>query len=291
MKIGTHDGKFHTDEVMAIALLLLLHPNAEIIRSRDPKILRTCEIIVDVGGMYDQIMGRFDHHQTGGAGTWPDGTKYSSFGLIWKNFGYDVCHSTEVYDTVGRLLVLPVDARDNGQQPEWRTRDTPSVADFIDSLNGNWDETIDEDAAFKEAVSFAGKFLRRLLDKTGAEVKAYALVRQALKTSQNPQLIILEHGLPWHRVITKEAPKAQFVILPGRTGSNEWLVQAIPVESENPRPFRRLLPETWGGLAGAALVEVTGVPDAKFSHNGGFIAIAHSQEGALALAQLALLDT
>jgi uncharacterized UPF0160 family protein len=48
------------------------------------------------------------------------------------------------------------------------------------------------------------------------------------------------------------------------------------------------LPESWAGLRDADLAAVTGVPDAKFCHNGRFIAAAKSYEGAYAMARQAL---
>lgn len=42
MKIGTHDGRFHCDEVLACTMLKFFvnkFKDAEIIRSRDPKVL------------------------------------------------------------------------------------------------------------------------------------------------------------------------------------------------------------------------------------------------------------
>ena len=32
-------------------------------RSRDPKVLDECDVVVDVGGVYDPEKMRFDHHQ------------------------------------------------------------------------------------------------------------------------------------------------------------------------------------------------------------------------------------
>ena len=83
VKIGTHNGHFHCDEIFACFLLKTLprYANAEIIRwknrfrkvrhfvlfsclrTRDPKILDECETVVDVGGIFDASKKRFDHHQ------------------------------------------------------------------------------------------------------------------------------------------------------------------------------------------------------------------------------------
>lgn len=35
----------------------------EVIRSRDPELWKTCDALVDVGGVYDVDKLRFDHHQ------------------------------------------------------------------------------------------------------------------------------------------------------------------------------------------------------------------------------------
>jgi len=64
--IGTHSGTFHCDEVVACFMLKQLEEfkNAEIFRSRDDKALQEkCDIIVDVGGVYDPAKKWYDHHQ------------------------------------------------------------------------------------------------------------------------------------------------------------------------------------------------------------------------------------
>ena len=64
--IGTHNGKFHCDEALACYMLKLLpeYSNAEIIRTRDPDRLNSCDVVVDVGRVYNPSMHRYDHHQT-----------------------------------------------------------------------------------------------------------------------------------------------------------------------------------------------------------------------------------
>ncbi|KTG35833.1 hypothetical protein cypCar_00047083 [Cyprinus carpio] len=65
MKIGTHNGTFHCDEVLACFLLRQLpeYKDAEILRSRDASLLKQCDVVVDVGGEYDPSQQRYDHHQ------------------------------------------------------------------------------------------------------------------------------------------------------------------------------------------------------------------------------------
>jgi len=63
--IGTHDGIFHCDEVLACAMLKHLpnYANSTVIRTRDESILEQCDIVVDVGGVYNHDKKRYDHHQ------------------------------------------------------------------------------------------------------------------------------------------------------------------------------------------------------------------------------------
>ena len=63
--IGTHDGNFHCDEALACFMLKKLpeYAAAEIKRTRDPAQLATCDVVVDVGGVYDPTIHKYDHHQ------------------------------------------------------------------------------------------------------------------------------------------------------------------------------------------------------------------------------------
>ena len=63
--IGTHSGTFHCDEVLAV-YLLSQHPdfsNHKVLRTRDQTLLDQCDIVVDVGSVFDPTTKRFDHHQ------------------------------------------------------------------------------------------------------------------------------------------------------------------------------------------------------------------------------------
>ena len=104
MKIVTHNAKFHTDDVFAIATLLILYPEAEIIRTRDEAILKSADIVVDVGQVHDAEKNRFDHHQVGGAGKRENGIQYASFGLVWKKFGEEISGSREVAEKIDEAI-------------------------------------------------------------------------------------------------------------------------------------------------------------------------------------------
>ena len=78
IKIVTHSSDFHTDDLFAVATILLALGDTkdfEIIRSRDMSVIETGDYVVDVGGIYDPEKNRFDHHQEGGAGKRDNGIK------------------------------------------------------------------------------------------------------------------------------------------------------------------------------------------------------------------------
>lgn len=104
--IGTHNGSFHCDEVLAVSMLKFLpaYAAATIVRSRDPSVLAQCHCVVDVGAVYDAETHRYDHHQREFTGTL-DGysTKLSSAGLVYKHFGKDIINAI-AFDVDGACL-------------------------------------------------------------------------------------------------------------------------------------------------------------------------------------------
>ena len=133
-KIGTHNGAFHVDEILACAMLKKLpeYADAEIIRTRDPKILDECDVVVDVGGVFDPKTHRYDHHQksfTHSMSTLipesPFVTKLSSAGLVYVHFGKKLIaqiiekpESDPLVETifvkVYKKFMEEIDANDNG---------------------------------------------------------------------------------------------------------------------------------------------------------------------------------
>lgn len=55
VRIGTHSGTFHCDEALGCFLLKQTpeFKDADVVRTRDPKVLQDLDIVIDVGGTYD----------------------------------------------------------------------------------------------------------------------------------------------------------------------------------------------------------------------------------------------
>lgn len=292
MMIGTHDGVFHADEVFAVAALLRIFPGSMTWRTRDPKILATCDIVVDVGGVFDQPTGRFDHHQEGGAGARENGILYSSFGLVWRRFGTEIaCGDEEIARIVDERLVQPIDAKDNGQrlfeggEAKFPGIRPVTISSIIGSLNLTWGEPESSNNPFDSAVKLAGIILDRAIRSAVSQFNTCQTVRWAIADAEDPRLIILRTFCPWTEVVASDAPLALYVAFPSETG--DWRLQCVP---DGIKQFgkRKPLPAAWSGKRADELAAMTDVADATFCHPNLYICGAKSREGVLKLARLAI---
>jgi uncharacterized UPF0160 family protein len=292
LKVGTHSGSFHADEVFALATLRLALGPLEIVRTRTPEKLAACAMRIDVGRRYDPATGDFDHHQ-GDVGERENGIRYASFGLVWKTYGEQLAGSAEVAASVDGRVVAPIDAGDNGQElyePLIDGAQPYAVPGVIAAMNPPWDAedgATAERAAFDEAVDLAEAIIRREVEASQGRARAADLVRAALQRSEHPRILELDRGMPWRGVVKKEAPEVLFVVSPRSRG--DWSLQAVPA-GDHGFANRHDLPESWKGLEGEPLQQVTGVADAVFCHVARFMAVAGSREGVLELARQAVLD-
>lgn len=65
VSVGVHNGDFHADDCLSVYFLKLLYDVASVERTRDKEVLDKCDIVVDVGDVFDPSKMRFDHHQRG----------------------------------------------------------------------------------------------------------------------------------------------------------------------------------------------------------------------------------
>jgi uncharacterized UPF0160 family protein len=296
-RLITHDGAFHADEVLATALLSSLFPGSEVIRTRDPELIRIPSpdtIIYDVGGAYDPDLNLFDHHQKD-APSREDGSPYSAFGLVWSHYGKDYLLDIGVdpdlvdgaHASVDRSLVLGIDLLDNGALDPSGLGPAAGLTlpSLIHDLNPPYDAPDGaEQAWFEVAVRMAGEVLISRAKAAEASLRARREVMEAIGAAGDGPVLELARGASFNRAIRESgADHLLFVVHPRKT---DWVVSCVSVEPGS-YARRRDLPEAWAGLEGEALAEVTGVPDAVFCHRARFLAVAGSREGALRLAELA----
>ncbi len=219
--------------------MLHLHPkytNAELLRSRDPSRLSTCDVVVDVGGEYNAAAHRYDHHQRPFDATFPGRpTTLSSAGLVWLHFGKAIVAASTALPEDGadvqcvwqRLytdFVEAIDANDNGISVydaaqlaaagvgEKRFRDGGlSVTSVVGDMNLDWNEALPddaeqrqavEDARFNEASQFIGDVFRRKLGYYArswlpARAIVHAAYAERKKYDARGRIMVLEQALPW----------------------------------------------------------------------------------------------
>ncbi|MQA23369.1 MYG1 family protein [Rugamonas rivuli] len=311
MIIATHSGKFHADDAWAVAVLKVLFPDADIIRTRDPAAIEAADFAVDVGGIWDPATGRFDHHQKGFDGARQSGVPYASAGLVWREYGarcvaaLALAHGGhQLPDDKAREIAYGIDA-DVVQYLDLSdvgaAKSAPGgygLSAVISGYNTNW---LDEQrlgygeaadayrmAQFRRAMDVLTDVMLNAVRYRLGALLALEQVRQA-ELLDGGQVLFLKNGaLPWGQVVRKEMPKVLFVIS-HNLAEQRHMLHTVSVSAES-FEARADLPEAWAGLRDAELAAVTGVPDAGFCHNGRFIASAKSYEGIRALAALALQD-
>ncbi len=257
MKIVTHNGNFHADDVFAVAVLKLIHPEAEVVRTRDPEIIQSADIVVDVGGVYDPEKGRFDHHQEGGGGVRLNGIPYASFGLVWKEYGEKLSGSKEAAHLLEEKLVMPIDGPDNGVSISNSLFDRVSEYDISDFLQSYQDYSNNDESYFYQTfimvVEIAARLLEREIVKANNKIEAITKVNEALERSEDGHIVVLEETLPWKSVLIP-VPEVLFVVGPRPDG--RWGVMAVP-RSFDGFELKKSLPEAWGSKTDQELADIT----------------------------------
>jgi uncharacterized UPF0160 family protein len=309
MRIVTHGGKFHADDAWAVAVLNILFPGSDIVRTRQADLIEAADFAVDVGGIWHPATGRFDHHQKGFDGARQSGVPYASAGLVWREYGAR-CVSALALEHTGQPLmedtareiayaidadiVQYLDLSDVGA-----AKNAPGgygLSAVISGYNPNWmDEqrlgygaAADEYrlAQFRRAMEVLTDIMINAVKYRVGALRALDQVRQSEVLEDGKVLFLKNGALPWTSVVRKEMPKVLFVIS-HNIAEQRYMIHTVPMSTEN-FDARADLPESWAGLRDADLAAVTGVPDAGFCHNGRFIAAAKSYDGIRTMARLAL---
>ena len=290
---ATHSGSFHADEVLAAAALRLVNPTLPIMRTRDQEQLDAADILFDVGRAFDPQTCRFDHHQLEYREARENGLPFSSFGLVWRELGAELCGSAAAAARVDRWLVQGVDAVDCGVtlNKEAVSVTVMSVSSVIGGFNPGWQDDATPQArkeAFERAVSLAISVLQNVIrDANGAE-QARAVVAQGVLLEAG-RVLVLDCDVPWKEAVLGSSEYEQVLYVVSPDSQTKWHVNTVP---DYPGSFnnRKPLPASWAGLDGAELDAVVGMKDCIFCHRGRFVAGHQSKAGALEMARLALRD-
>lgn len=296
--IVTHSGGFHADELLSSVILRRLFPQARILRTRDAALISPApdRVIYDVGRDYDPARLIFDHHQKSPP-LRDDGQPYSSFGLIWRQFGRDYLRASDVpardvdaiHTAFDADFVLPIDLVDNGALSPAGPLADLSLPSLMESLKPVFDDQTPgaDDRAFDRALVIARAFVEAAIARKAAKLRAEAVVMDAIAAAGDSPILELPMGMPFRAAIDKAgADHLLFVVHPRDT---DWIVTGIRRDPEG-FALRADLPAAWAGLTDAAFEAASGVPGARFCHIARFIAVAADRQAALQMAALAIRD-
>jgi len=248
LKIATHNGIFHADEVTAIALLkLFTEYDISVQRLKhDTEGFSEYDMVIDIGRKFDGEKC-FDHHQYKGG--------KSSAGLIWEYLNQE-----NSYPNISKLIKM-VDANDVGAIKA-KPFEYPSL---IKHFNSNGDIYGDEqDLCFTKAVDFAFTVLQSMRYNEDAVVEAQSIVKNSFYFNGNKNIIELDkYTRFWSRYINGQTmPNIKAVVWEDEA-DNSWKVK---IPSKKPGSFE---------LCSKALPYDNSM---KFVHTNGFFAVAKDRE-------------
>ncbi|XP_053658456.1 MYG1 exonuclease [Anopheles marshallii] len=326
VKIGTHDGIFHCDEVLACFMLQQLprYASAEIIRTRDTSKLDECDIVVDVGSIFDRERHRYDHHQGVFNESFrtlrPDldvkwDIRLSSAGLVYTYFGEEVLKDIlqnelgleepsaeclrSVYKKIYEGLISEIDAIDNGvpmvESGEPRYNISTHLSARVASFNSRWDEPTPEPGClerFEKAKAYVGlEFIEKVKYYASSWWPARDIVLKALANRvalhESGEILELEKPCPWKEHLYQLEQEQKLV------GTPKYVIYCnkendwrVICVPVQPASFvcRKFLAKPWRGIRDKELEQVSGIAGINFCHQNGFIGGTKTREGALKMA-------
>ncbi len=277
--IITHSGRFHADEVFAVAMILMIEEH-EVIRTRDEEKIKTADIVLDVGAEYNPETLRFDHHQNSFTRAREDGTPFATAGLVWEFYGKRILADKGLkgdYEQafaqrwVDSKIISDVDAVDNGvfsQDPR------PSISLVIAMMNEPSDEPERQAIAFKNAVELTTGILKNFIKAAIKEAENVVELEAYAETVGDDGVLVMDKNVPFKDFI-RNHPKIKRVVYP--RAEDQFGVFCNGNENHLPERFR--------GLRTEELNAASGLTDTIFCHKSGFMAVALSLESVLFLAR------
>lgn len=274
LRVATHDGPFHSDDVAAFALLRRFYDaNAQVVRTRDPAKLAAADVVVDVGGVYAPQERRFDHHQASYEGL------LSSAGMVLAWLEAEQRVPATLAARLRDGLIDYVDAVDNGREKPIRGR--PCIASIVGMIGDQAASSDAFDPLYLRAADVVTDVIRGIEASLAKEERSRASVWAAMDAAADAgrSVLLLEGYESWKKPYFArggaEHP-THFVLFPAE---RDVRVVAIPPVLDS-FAQKRPLPESWAGLEHDALSAVTGVSGSIFCHKNLFIAAFATREAA-----------
>ena len=268
-KLYTHGGVFHADEVFSTSLINMVRRHLELPcifperGFKPPMDDETC-LVYDIGH------GTYDHHQKN-AECRPNGDKYASFGLLWRDLAPLLDLSEEEISYVDNILVKEIDLTDN-----YGSQKYPNLLSCqISKMNVNWNEDDElQKLKFLDAITIAITLLHATIRTARSKFLAKSLVMDKVKEAKDSKIIILDKFMPWLDFVLESDSDAKFCIFPSKRGG--YNIQCIPVSKEDGR-YRCPFPDIYYGQSN----KYSRPDGATFCHTSGFLMAVDTLENAI----------
>ena len=290
LTIATHDGKFHADECLCIAMLkhklrdLWSGDNElefKIVRTRNEDKINAADIAVDVGG------GTYDHHHQ--VDRYPNGVPYASCGKILEAIESD----KKVINLLLNKSLYAVQAIDNG---ECDMRHPTNYFAWVRVMNETYKECTESDCEeelFTMTLEMVETVYRRLYLAVIDQIESCKQLKD-LKMYCANRILELPSGrsMAWKYLI-KRSSKLCGVIYPHNKDTGWTLKWMSDPPGAIMETFRVEFPLEWrseirainGNTQIASMKYTLGC---KFCHPSGYLATFESKEHALAAAEYVL---
>ena len=276
-ELVTHAGNFHADDVFSTMFLERLFGNISLIRLKEYQDNGT-KIAYDIG------LGAFDHHGKNNDKKRENGIHYCGFGLLWQKYGLEYLQKIkledpkEVFEIIDELLVMQIDAFDNGEYSINAPFHVYTLSNLIEEFRPKTKEE-DENECFLRAVSFASTIFDQILKDAIKKAETIKIIKSKKEWIKD-KILILDEYIPYEYAIFKLNLDLNFVVYP--SNRDGYAAHTVPTKYKGFTPKIPLKKE-WAGLRDEELQKVSGVKTAKFCHKNLFLATAQTKEDALKL--------
>jgi uncharacterized UPF0160 family protein len=251
VKVCVHDGMFHADEVVALAIIMIAlgKDNVEYIRSRNFPDFMEADFAVDVGGKYDGVRF-FDHHQNDFF-KMHEGTdiKYAAAGLVWDIFcptiavkyldDTDINRINKFYTYVVNNLILGIDAVDNGQYRDNNSIHQNTLSSIVKTFNvdnyiANWEK---QNIAFKHVTEFIYQYLDRFFENTANSILDEDIVLNAYAVSDSGIMVLPKFIPSWKNIMLRVDANHKVKVCLVEAKPGEWSITSALKEANSMEPL------------------------------------------------------
>lgn len=244
----THAGRFHADEITALAILKVaeLCYKYERLRQINLDNLIGSGFIVDIGRQYDHERLMYDHHQE--FLKRPNGMPYASAGLIWKHYGRDailkhlgVTDEDEInfiHEYVDKNFIQGIDAHDADSSYKAKGECSAGEVNIITlpDVIGTFNHTdvfhSIQDVFFENACLLVQKVLYSILRQAYAILADTKSFKEKAKFYLNGTTVVIEEYIPSLDYILQEYPDVLYVITVSSHPNNKYSMLAV---KKNPK--------------------------------------------------------